>query len=140
MMRWLAYLAGFAVLLVLAIFVVTDRVRSGASSSDECVDLWNAPHNATVRAQVAAHNYPVAQIQGVFVEEREEGCSAWFIRRIGETWALYGAARMPGDERPLRWVFLEKGQRLGIDSPEPAPHPNAVVLANGSLSLRDTPG
>jgi hypothetical protein len=137
-MRSLACAVGLIALLVLGILVVAGRIPAGAPSTEACVDLWNAPHNASIRALVAAHNFPVAQIQGLFVEDREEGCSAWFVRGIGEPWALYGATRVPRDDRPLRWVFQTKGQRLRIDSPEPAPKPNAVVFANGSLSLRDT--
>jgi hypothetical protein len=138
-MRWFACAVVLVGLLVLGVLVVVaGRIPGGAPSTDACVDLWNASRNATVRAQVAARSYPVAHIGGVFSEGREEGCSAWFVRGIQDAWALYSATRVPGQDRRLRWQLGIKGQRWEIEFPyDPPPQPNAIVLANGSLSLRD---
>jgi hypothetical protein len=125
-------------LLILSFAVVgLGTARSDAPSPETCVALWNAPDNALGRARVAAHDFESAQIEGAFVEGRYEGCFAWFVQGTGEPWALYSAMRVPGENRPLRWVIDLRGQRWGIDfpEPEPKPQPNASVLEDGSLSL-----
>jgi hypothetical protein len=109
-----------------------------APSAEACVALWNAPNNATVRHQVARRGYPVADIEGAFVEGRYQGCFAWIGGAIGQPWALHSATRFPGEAEPLRWVLDMRGERWGIDfpEPEPRPEPNALVLPDGSLELQ----
>lgn len=109
MMRLLAFLVGFALLSLGVLAVVGGPVRSGAPSTD--------------------------------VEERYEGCVAKSVHRAGEPWAVYWATRVPLQDPPFRWKLMAKVKEWGIDSPgggEPVPQPNAVVLADGSLSLRET--
>jgi hypothetical protein len=109
-----------------------------ATSRETCVSLWNAPHNAAVRAEVVARDYTRGDVDGAYVEDRYEGCFVALVDAVGEPWAFYSAARIPGEKRSLRWDLDWRGSRWGIDIPvpEPAPEPNAVVRADGSLSLR----
>ena len=113
--------------------------KSRAPSREVCVVLWNAPHNAAVQAGVVARGYTTADIHGAHVEGHYEGCFASFVGAVGEPWAFYSAARIPGEDRPLRWQLDWRGSQWGIDIPvpEPEPEPNAVVRPNGSLSLRE---
>jgi hypothetical protein len=122
--------------------VVAGRIPAGAPSTATCVALWNEPQNAVVREQVSERGYPGAHIDGVYSDERYEGCVAWFFGAIGEPWATYDATRIPGRARPLRWTLLERGKRWSHDSPEPtaARELNAAVHEDGSISLRDQDG
>ena len=112
--------------------------NSRAPSRETCVALWNAPHNAAVRAEVVARDYSTADIDGAYAEERYEGCFVAFVDAVGEPWAFYSAARIPGEKQSLRWGLDWRGSQWGVDIPvpEPAPEPNAVVRVDGSLSLR----
>lgn len=140
-MREIAYLVGSVVLglvVVVAVVVFLYGLPLNAPSRDECLTLWNAPHNAAARERVAAHDYPTAEIDGTFVEGRYQGCYASFVQGVGAPWALFSATRIPGEDRPLRWRLDMDGRRWGRDfpEPEPVPEPNANVLPDGSLSLR----
>ena len=140
-MRVMTYVVGSVVLglvVLVALVVALNTLPLGPPSRDTCVALWNAPGNTVLRAEVAAHGYPTADIDGVFQEGRYQGCSAWLVQGIGEPWAIYSATRIPGEERPLEWVLDGHGSRWGISFPvpEPAPEPDVVVLTDGSLSLR----
>ncbi len=140
-MREMTYLVGSVVLglVVLVGFVLAlYGLPVSAPSQDSCVELWNSPPNAVIRAEVVAAGYTTTDIDGVFQEGRYQGCSAWFVDGIGEPWALYSATRIPGEDTPLVWGLELRGRRWGSDAPvpEPAPEPDSVVLSDGSLSLR----
>jgi hypothetical protein len=140
-MREIVYLVSSVVLglVVFVAFVVAlYRLPPGAPSQDSCVALWNEPRNTVARAEVTAHGYPTAEIDGAFVEGRYQGCFTWFVHAMGEPWALYSATRIPGEDTPLRWRLDLRGRRWGSDFPvpEPVPEPNTIVLPDGSLSLR----
>ena len=144
-MREMTYLVGSVVLgsvvlgsVVLVGLLLLHGLPMSAPSRHSCVELWNAPRNAVIRAEVAAGGYTKTDIDGVFQEGRYQGCSAWFVHAIGEPWALYSATRIPGDDRPLVWGLDLHGRRWGNDAPvpEPAPELDFVVLPDGSLSLR----
>lgn len=139
-MRRIADQPGFPAafsLLLLALLVVAIASSPGAPSQEECVALWNARPNAPLRARVAVYRYPVAEIEGAFVVGRYQGCFLWLVEAIGEPWALYSATRIPGEDRLLRWVLDMRGERWGIDfpEPEPRPDPNSLVFPDGSLRL-----
>lgn len=88
---------------------------------------------------MAAQGYGTAKLEGVFDAERYQGCSALLVQAIGGPWALYSATRIPGEDKPLRWLLYGHGCRWGSEFPgEPVPQPNAVVLSDGSLSLQGT--
>jgi hypothetical protein len=140
-MREIAYLVGSIVLgleVLVAVVVALYRLPLGPPSRDECVALWNAPHNAAARERVAAHGYATAKIEGAFVEERYQGCFASFVQAVGAPWEYFSATRIPGEDRRLRWRLDIHGRRYGSDFPVPelVPEPNAIVLPDGSLSLQ----
>lgn len=114
--------------------------RPNAPYREECVALWNTPANDDLRAEVARNGYRVVEVGGAFVEGRYQGCFASFVEAPGRPWALYSATRIPGQDQPLRWVLDMRGESWGIDFPEPEPRaePNALVLPNGSIRLRDS--
>jgi hypothetical protein len=86
---------------------------------------------------VAKLGQQMAEINGVFSEERYQGCVAIFADEVGEPWALYGATRIPGTEARLEWKLDARAQRWGTGFPPPRdqPRPNAIVQPDGSLSL-----
>jgi hypothetical protein len=140
-MREIAYLVGSVVLglaVLVAVVVAIYGLPMGPPSRDECVALWNAPHNAAAREWVATHGYATVEIDGTFSDNRYQGCYASFVQGIGEPWALYSATRIPREDRSLGWRLDMHGGRWGSDFPvpEPVPEPNAIVLPDGSLSVR----
>jgi hypothetical protein len=128
-----------ALVAVGVIFALDSFLRADAPSRDECVTLWNAPINAVNRAQVEELEYPAAEIDGAYEEGRYEGCFAIFATGVGEPWALYSAARIPGNDDPLRWRLevseAEWGSGFQLPSQD-RPQPKAIVEPDGSLSLQ----
>jgi hypothetical protein len=122
--------------------------RSGSPPTASPTSTVSSPTTAPVIAPTtspassAIQDYPTADVEGAFVEGRYQGCFAWFGAGTGSGWAFYSATRIPGEERPLRWVVDMRGRRWGVDFPvpEPRPDPNAVVRPDGSLQLTRDPG
>ena len=137
MLRLVVFVLGVVIVAALGVLVVVAGRIPNVPSTEECVDLWNAGHNAAIRAEVAARGYPTVRIEGVFSEDRYEGCVASFLGAPTERWALFGATRIPfEDDRPLRWRLEIRGSRWESEFPhEPFPTLNATVHADGRVSL-----
>lgn len=122
---------------VVVIVLFLDWVPPAAPSREECVSLWNAPGNAANRMEVVTGGYPRAEIDGTFSEDRYQGCVATFSGDVGDPWALYGATRIPGTPKRLRWKLDVSAKEWGTGLPPPwdRPRANAIVRRDGSLAL-----
>jgi hypothetical protein len=130
---------GVAALLVIsAVFAISNLAHSNRPSDRRCADLWNGPTNQTNRSLVRGRVFPLATVRGAGPNKAgEQECAVLLRERKDRPWLLAGAELVTSSS--VVWGPFASGVRYGSDSPTGGVDDslNATLQADGTLTLND---
>jgi hypothetical protein len=118
---------GVAALLVIsAVFAISNLAHSNRPSDRRCADLWNGPTNQTNRSLVRGRVFPLATVRGAGPNKAgEQECAVLLRERKDRPWLLAGASWSPA----ARWCGVPSPQASGTEA-------TALPAASTTLSTR----